>query len=88
MLLQRGGRTGVEGPGLTRWQKGLWGFGTVFVQYAWSRLDQIAAAYYWEDPDTPSLAQKVWLLARRCENLLNLASLANFVVFLYEGKYR
>lgn len=48
----------------------------------------MAAAYYWEDPDAPSLAQKAWLLARRCETMLSLASLANFIIFLYQGNYR
>lgn len=58
------------------------------MQYAWSRLDQVAAAYYWEDTDSPSLAQQAWILLRRCETVLSLASLANFLVFLYQGKYR
>ena len=38
---QRGGRTGVEGPGLSRWQRGMYGAGSIFLRYAWARADQV-----------------------------------------------
>jgi hypothetical protein len=37
---QAGGRTGVEGPGLSQWQRGAYGAGSVFLRYAWARADQ------------------------------------------------
>lgn len=83
-----GGRTGVEGPGLSKWQRGLWGLGTVFVQYAWSRLDQVAAAQHWGDFDSSPRVQRMWRAMRSCETALNLASLLNALVFLQQGKYR
>lgn len=83
-----GGRTGVEGPGLSKWQRGLWGLGTVFMQYAWARLDQIAAAQHWGDADSTPALQRAWMALRSCETALNVASLLNFVVFLQQGKYR
>ncbi len=86
--LQVGGRTGVEGPGLSRWQRGLWGLGTVFMQYAWSRLDQVAAAQHWGDFDSSPGVQRAWKVLRSCETALSLASLLNFLVFLQQGKYR
>ena len=86
--VQVGGRTGVEGPGLSNWQRGCWGVGTVFVRYAWSRLDQIAAAQHWGDIDSPPAVQRGWAVRRSCETGLNLASLLNFLVFLQQGKYR
>ena len=86
--VQVGGRTGVEGPGLSRWQRGLWGLGTVLMQYAWSRLDQVAAAQHWGDFDSSPGVQRAWKVLRSCETALNLASLLNFLVFLQQGKYR
>ncbi|DBB13024.1 TPA: hypothetical protein ACH3X3_005760 [Trebouxia sp. C0006] len=83
-----GGRTGVEGPGLSRWQRGLWGLGTVLMQYAWSRLDQVAAAQHWGDFDSSPGVQRAWRVLRSCETALSLASLLNFLVFLQQGKYR
>lgn len=86
--VQVGGRTGVEGPGLSKWQRGLWGLGTVFMQYAWTRLDQIAASQHWGDVDSTPAVQQAWTLLRSCETALNVASLLNFLVFLRQGKYR
>ena len=88
LLLQVGGRTGVEGPGLSKWQRGLWGLGTVFMQYAWTRMDQIAAAQHWGDIDSTPAVQRAWTMLRSCETAMNLASLLNFLVFLRQGKYR
>ena len=88
LVLQMGGRTGVEGPGLSKWQRGLWGLGTVFMQYAWTRMDQIAATQHWGDIDSTPAVQRAWTMLRSCETALNVASLLNFLVFLRQGKYR
>lgn len=88
LVLQVGGRTGVEGPGLSKWQRGLWGLGTVFMQYAWTRMDQIAATQHWGDIDSTPAVQRAWAMLRSCETALNVASLLNFLVFLRQGKYR
>ena len=42
---QLGGRMGVEGPGLSRWQRGLYGAGSVFLRYAWARADQVGQRF-------------------------------------------
>ena len=78
----------MEGPGLSTWQRGLWGLGTVFLQYAWTRLDQIAASQHWGDVNSTPAVQQAWALLRSCETALNVASLLNFLVFLKQGKYR
>lgn len=85
---QVGGRSGVEGPGLSKWQRGLWGLGTVFMQYAWTRIDQIAASQHWGDVDSTPAVQHAWTVLRSCETALSVASLLNFLVFLRHGKYR
>ena len=88
LVLQVGGRSGIEGPGLSKWQRGLWGLGTVFMQYVWTRMDQVAAAQHWGDIDSTPAVQRAWSMMRSCETALNMASLLNFLVFLRQGKYR
>lgn len=58
------------------------------MQYAWTRLDQIAASQHWGDVDSTPAVQQAWTLLRSCETALNVASLLNFLVFLRQGKYR
>ena len=88
LVVQVGGRSGVEGPGLSQWQRGLWGLGTVFMQYAWTRLDQVAASQHWGDVDSTPAVQRAWTVLRSCETAFSVASLLNFLVFLRHGKYR
>ena len=58
------------------------------MQYAWTRMDQIAAAQHWGDIDSAPAVQRAWSMLRSCETALNMASLLNFLVFLRQGKYR
>ena len=43
------GRSGLEGAGLDRTQRGLYGLGVVFLRYMWARADQFSAAQHWGD---------------------------------------
>ena len=43
------GRSGLEGPGLNRTQRTLYGLGVVFLRYLWARADQFSAAQHWGD---------------------------------------
>ncbi len=43
------GRSGLEGAGLSRCQRGLYGLGVVFLRYLWARADQFSAAQHWGD---------------------------------------
>ncbi|KAK9845945.1 hypothetical protein WJX81_006604 [Elliptochloris bilobata] len=83
-----GGRTGVEGPGLSCWQRGLYGVGSVFLRYAWARADQIAAAQHWGDLPLGSRGRRAWAAMRSAETAFRAASLLNFLVFLRYGRYR
>lgn len=58
------------------------------MQYAWTRMDQIAATQHWGDIDSTPAVQRAWTMLRGCETALNMASLLNFLVFLRQGKYR
>ena len=87
-ILQLGGKTGVEGPGLSFWQRSCHGLGTVLARYVWGRLDSLAAAYHWGDLPEGSLGRRGWQIMRRAETYFKVASLVNFLVFLRYGKYR
>jgi len=41
------GRSGLEGPGLNKRQKVLYGLGAVFLRYVWARADQAVASQHW-----------------------------------------
>lgn len=46
---QGGGRTGIEGPGLTTAQRVLFGMGDVLVPYSWAKLNRRASQQEWLD---------------------------------------
>lgn len=87
-----GGRSGVEGPGLSRRQRGLYCLGAVVLRYAWARLGHHAAAQHWGDASGGSSdggwRRRGWALMRRAESAYRLAALANFLAFLRSGRYR
>ncbi|KAK9830469.1 hypothetical protein WJX72_011919 [[Myrmecia] bisecta] len=85
---QGGAQTGVEGPGLTRWQRGLYGAGMVFVRYAWARAEQLAISRHWGDRPEQDWGRRTWQVLRWTETGYKLASLLNFLAFLRHGKYR
>lgn len=83
-----GGRTGVEGPGLTAGQRGLYCLGAVLLKYGWARLTHHAAARHWGDVRDGGWRRSAWTLLRRAESGYRLAALLNFLAFLRTGKYR
>ncbi len=87
-MSQGGAQTGVEGPGLTRWQRVLYGAGTVFLRYAWARAEHAAIAQHWGDRPEAHWSWRAWQLLRGVETGYKLLSLLNFLAFLRHGKYR
>jgi len=85
---QVGGRTGVEGPGLSLRQRIGWGAAFVFGRYAWGRLESVATACHWGDQGQASLAYRSWRTMQWMEGAYKIASLLNFVTFLRFGRYR
>lgn len=86
-----GGRSGVEGPGLSALQRCLYCAGAVLLRYAWARLGHAAAASHWADSGgwaRGSWRQRCWELMQLAESAYRLASLANFLAFLRTGRYR
>lgn len=84
-----GGRSGVEGPGLSGAQRSLYCLGAVVLRYAWARLGHHAAAQHWGDASGDAgWRPRAWALMRQAETAYRLASLANFLAFLRTGRYR
>lgn len=82
------GRSGLEGAGLTRMQKSMYGLGVVLLRYLWARTDQLAATQHWGDQPRRSPGRIMWRSMRWAETAFKLASLLNFLLFLRFGRYR
>eukprot|EP00887_Chlorella_sp_A99_P000872 scaffold5.g872.t1 len=83
-----GGRSGVEGPGLSRWQRGLYGLGAVLLRYAWVRGGHAAAVAHWGDAAPGGWRQRGWAALCTLESAYRAAALLNFLAFLRNGRYR
>ncbi len=71
------------------WQKAAYGLITIGGRYAWTKWEEhlVSASEDYSRPESPNLA----LLTRITESLTNahdIASLASFLVFLVNGRYR
>eukprot|EP00884_Botryococcus_braunii_P014436 jgi/Botrbrau1/22994/Bobra.0030s0058.1 len=65
-------------------------YGAVLIlgRYAWSRLDALAAARHWGDFPEGTWEARAWQALRWGENVFQISSVLNFLVFLRFGKYR
>lgn len=86
--MAQGGKTGVEGPGLSVAQRLAYGIVLVGGRYVWARLSLLAAAQHWADAEAHSWRATAWSVMRRGETAFRLASLANLLAFLHYGAYR
>jgi peroxin-2 len=98
----RGGRTGVEGPGLSARQRVLFGLGTVALPYLWQRAHRLLSAHEeWGYAEggrgggaaggaaaARPWAARAWRALRWLEGAYKVGVAANLVVFLYHGVYR
>lgn len=83
-----GGRTGVEGPGLSLPQRLAYALCCVASPYLWLRLHRLAASRGWGQVSGDEAGLRCWRLLRRLDAAHKLGMLVNLWVFLYEGKYR
>ncbi|CAA3023704.1 peroxisome biogenesis 2 [Olea europaea subsp. europaea] len=81
-------RTGLEGPGLTVFQKIGYCIAMVGGQYIWARLQSFSAFRRWGDTEQRSLARRAWFLMQRIEGFYKAASFGNLLIFLLTGRYR
>ncbi|KAI8469203.1 MAG: Pex12 amino terminal region-domain-containing protein [Monoraphidium minutum] len=91
----RGGRTGVEGPGLSSSQRWLFGIGYIAIPYLWQRAHRFAARREWGSGGFGGGAgggsdagARAWRLLRWLEGAYKVGVVANLWLFLFEGKYR
>ncbi|KAG8067647.1 hypothetical protein GUJ93_ZPchr0005g16318 [Zizania palustris] len=80
-------RTGLEGPGLSVYQKILYCISTVGGQYIWSRMQSFSAFRRWGDSEQRPLARHAWGLVKHAEGLYRASSFFNLLLFLYGGRY-
>eukprot|EP00879_Flechtneria_rotunda_P028166 GHRR01030248.1.p1 GENE.GHRR01030248.1~~GHRR01030248.1.p1 ORF type:complete len:225 (+),score=101.01 GHRR01030248.1:775-1449(+) len=83
-----GGRTGIEGPGLSQQQKLGYALGFVLMPYLWIRINRHAVHANWGQQLDDRLGSTLWRLLRGADAAHKLGMLLNLWVFLYEGKYR
>lgn len=81
-------RTGLEGPGLTRFQKLGYCLALVGGRYGWARFQTISAFRQWGDSEQSSWGRKAWVSLQRAENVFQVASFVNLLFFLRTGRYR
>ncbi|CCM04786.1 uncharacterized protein FIBRA_06979 [Fibroporia radiculosa] len=64
------------------------GTATLLVPYFYTRLRAHALSHAWPDAPSSDTRRKAWELLSRLESLHGLLALSNFVVFLWNGRYR
>lgn len=73
---------------LTQTQKILYGLFTVGGQYAWTRANRYITSKGWGELDESDVRNKVYRVLQTGEKYWKAFSLINFLVFLWNGKYR
>lgn len=73
---------------LTVGQKIAYGVFTVGGQYAWSRLNRHVTAKGWGELDEDDSRNKIYRILEKGEKYWKAFSLVNFLIFLWNGKYR
>lgn len=81
-------RTGLEGPGLTKFQKLAYCLAVVGGRYGWARLQMILSFLRWGDSGQSTWRSTVWLWLQKIENMYKAASFVNLLIFLRTGRYR
>ena len=84
----RSGKSGMEGERLTTSQR-LAAFAALAGgRYAWAKLARAASVGRWADEETHTAKHRAWRLMQFAELAHGAASLANFLAFLRDGKFR
>ncbi|KAI9480439.1 MAG: Pex12 amino terminal region-domain-containing protein [Benjaminiella poitrasii] len=73
---------------LTKGQKIAYGVLTVGGQYVWTRLNRYVTAKGWGELDESDYRYRLYRLLQTGEKYWKAVSLINFLVFLWNGKYR
>ncbi|RKP27029.1 Pex12 amino terminal region-domain-containing protein [Syncephalis pseudoplumigaleata] len=81
-------RSGSQHAPLTKLQGGLFCVVHVGGRYAWRRASHSIAQLGWADLPAHDWRRKCWHAMQRAERIGRLLSLANFIAFLFNGRYR
>ncbi|KAI7850591.1 Pex12 amino terminal region-domain-containing protein [Circinella umbellata] len=73
---------------LSQTQKVLYGVFTVGGQYAWTRANRYITSQGWGELDEDDIRNKVYRVLQSGEKYWKAFSLLNFLIFLWNGKYR
>ncbi|KAI8350879.1 Pex12 amino terminal region-domain-containing protein [Choanephora cucurbitarum] len=73
---------------LAQWQKIIYGIVTVGGQYAWTRLNRHVTSRGWGELDEDDRRNKIYRWLQAGEKYWKACSLLNFLIFLWNGKYR
>ncbi|KAG9303734.1 hypothetical protein G9A89_018631 [Geosiphon pyriformis] len=79
--------TATNAP-LTKFQRMLYGALNVGGQYVWMRINRLMTAQGWGELRESEPRKIFWKFMQKAENIFRALSLANFLLFLYDGKYR
>jgi len=75
------------GPPIGPRKKLLYVFLTVGVRYGWARLERTLHAYRFPEAPLDSWRHVVWRIFCLVEKLVKVATAANLIAFLYQGRY-
>ncbi|CAM6086371.1 unnamed protein product [Calypogeia fissa] len=81
-------RTGLEGEGLTKFQKLCYCLAMVGGNYGWTRLQLLSTFQRWGHSERNSWPRRIWALLQKSEGVYKVADCVNVLVFLYTGRYR
>ncbi|RIB20938.1 Pex12 amino terminal region-domain-containing protein [Gigaspora rosea] len=73
---------------LTKSQKYAFSIMTIGGPYIWMRINRFVTAKRWSELNDDDARKIFWKCLQHLENLHKILSLANFLAFLYDGKYR
>ncbi|CAG8657978.1 8119_t:CDS:2 [Ambispora leptoticha] len=79
--------TSADDP-LSKFQRISYGAMTIGGQYVWMRLNRLMTAQGWGEFAENDIRRVFWKFMQKIENIYRTLSLANFLIFLYDGKYR
>ncbi|KAI9101301.1 Pex12 amino terminal region-domain-containing protein [Phlyctochytrium arcticum] len=77
----------IDAP-LSTWQKIAHAIAHVGGRWGWLRINRYATTHEWSERPEDDWRNKTWQYLQKGETIYKVLSLANFLVFLYNGKYR
>ncbi|RKO91572.1 Pex12 amino terminal region-domain-containing protein, partial [Blyttiomyces helicus] len=77
----------IDAP-LTRSQKLAHAILHVFGRWSWLRVNRYATTHEWSEHPENNWRNRIWRYLQKAETAYKAISVVNFLVFLYDGRYR